>query len=309
MSTVEPPSRAVASVAITGATGLIGRALVRLLASSGRRAIRIVRRDPQPGDILWDPARGLDPRQLGGVDAVVHLAGESIAGSRWSKAQRDRIMASRVAGTKAVVDAVLAADAGPRILVCASAVGYYGDRGDVLVDEDSRRGEGFLPDVVTAWEEAAAPARSAGARVAHSRLGVVLSPAGGMLGRILPIFRLGLGGRLGTGRQWFSWVAIDDCVRALAHLLYTEVEGPFNVTSPFQVTNAELTTTLGRVLHRPTLLPVPAFVLRLAFGGLADEGLLASTRVAPTRLIRSGFEFRFPTLQGALEHLLGRSAR
>ena len=294
-------------VAVTGATGLIGTELVRRLRAEGHTVVRLVRSAPAPGsgDVRWDPGAGrIDAVGLAGVDAVVHLAGESV-GQRWSEARKARIRHSRVEGTRLLAQALADLPSRPRVLVSASAVGFYGDRGDQAVDEASAAGGGFLAGVVREWEAAAAPARRAGIRVAHPRLGVVLSPRGGALARMLPPFRLGAGGRLGSGRQWMSWITLDDAVRALLFALAdTRVEGPCNVTAPGPVTNAEFTAQLAQALGRPALVPAPAFALRLAFGEMADEALRAGQRVRPRRLEELGFAFHHPELEGALRAAL-----
>jgi uncharacterized protein (TIGR01777 family) len=271
----------------------------------------MVRRAARAGEISWDPAGGrLNPADLQGVDAVVHLAGESIAAHRWTEAQRRKIRDSRVNGTALVAGAMARAADGPRVLVSASAIGLYGDRGEEPVDETSGAGTGFLPEVGLAWEAATAPAEDHGIRTVHARSGLVLSPAGGVLGRVRLPFSLGLGGPLGHGRQWMSWIGIDDAVAALFHALVSPtLSGPMNLVTPEPVRNEEFTRVLGRVLRRPALIPVPAFALRIAVGDLADEGLLASTRVRPSVLASSGFVYRQPGLEDALRHLLGRPAR
>ena len=295
------------TVAVTGATGLVGRALTALLTTGGHQVVRLVRRPAGAGEISWDPDTGrLDPAAFHAIDAVVHLAGESIADGRWTEERKRRIRSSRVAGTATLARAIAAASPRPRVLISASAVGWYGNRGDEVLTEAASAGNGFLADVGQAWEQSTTPAREAGVRVVQARFGIVLSPAGGALGKMLLPFSLGAGATLGNGRQWTSWISLDDCVGALVHLLQTDVAGPVNVVAPEPVTNTEYTKTLGRVLHRPTWFGVPAPVLRLLFGELADEGLLASTRVTPGRLIDSGYQFRHPTLTGALEHGLGR---
>lgn len=295
------------TVAISGASGLIGSALAALLTTGGHRVVRLVRRPARAGEIEWDPAAGrLDPAALAEVDAVVHLAGESIAGARWSPAQQERIRSSRARGTETVARALAAAPPRPRVLVSASAIGFYGDRGETQLDESAGPGEGFLPSVARTWEEATAPARAAGVRTVLARFGIVLTPAGGALAQMTLPFRLGLGAPLGSGRQWMSWISHDDCIGALLHLLLTDVEGPVNVVAPEAVTNADFTDALGHALRRPTVLPaVPAFALRVLVGGLADEGLLGSARVVPSRLQATGYQFRHPSLGPALTHVLG----
>jgi uncharacterized protein (TIGR01777 family) len=242
---------------------------------------------------------------LEGLDAVVHLAGENVAG-RWTRAKKARIRDSRVRGTRLLAEALARSRRPPKVLACASAVAYYGDRGEEVLRESSPPGRGFLAEVCRAWESATAPAAERGIRVVNLRFGLVLSRAGGALGRMLPVFRVGLGGRLGDGRQYWSWVALDDCVAAIGHALASQgLAGGVNVVAPHPVTNAELTAALGGVLSRPAPLAVPAFAARLAFGEMAREVLLASARVEPARLLAGGFRFRFGRVRPALEHVLG----
>jgi len=296
-------------VAITGATGLVGGAIGAFLTTGGHTVLPVTRSPRGAGDVGWDPAAGrIDAAALEGCDAVVHLAGESLFALRWSEAKKRAIRESRVAGTRLLAETLARLERPPRVLVSASAIGIYGDRGDETLDEESAPGEGFLAEVCRAWEEAADPARAAGIRVATLRLGVVLSAQGGALATMLPPFRLGLGGRLGEGRQWFPWVALEDVVGAAHHAIHGTLEGPVNVTSPQPVTNADYTRTLGRVLRRPTVLPVPAAALRGLLGEMAEEMLLASTRVAPRRLAAAGFPFLYPELDAALAFELGRGA-
>jgi uncharacterized protein (TIGR01777 family) len=294
-------------VAVTGASGLIGSALTRQLALDNHRVSRLVRRAAGPGEISWDPLTGrLDPNDLDGLDAVVHLAGESV-GRRWTRARKARIRDSRIQGTRVLSEALARTRRQPPVLVCASAIGVYGSRGDEILTESSAPGprEDFLADVGQEWENAAAPARTAGIRVVHSRFGVVLSPCGGALGKMLVPFRLGLGGRLGDGSQWMSWISIDDVVGALLHLVLDEtLSGPVNVTAPEPVRNRDFTRTLGRVLSRPTPFPVPSIALRLVLGEMADSTLLASARVLPERLLASGYRFSHPDPETALRHVL-----
>jgi hypothetical protein len=300
-----------ASVLVSGASGLVGAALVPFLTTGGHPLARLVRHPAgAAGEVAWDPARGtIDRERLAGFDAVVHLAGESIAAGRWTPARKARIRASRVEGTRCLAEALAALPTPPRVLVCASAIGVYGDRGDEILDDASPPGEGFLADVCRAWEAAAEPARRRGIRVVHLRLGVVLTPAGGALARLLPPFRLGVGGRVGSGRQYTSWIAIDDALGAIHHALVTEaLDGPVDAVAPEPVRNAEFTRVLAAVLGRPAVVPLPATAARLAFGELADALLLASTRVRPTRLGASGYRFRHAGLEPALRHLLGRGA-
>ncbi len=293
-------------VLVTGATGLIGSHLVPALKREGHQVVRLGRR-PGAADFLWDPLRGtLDARALEGVEAVVHLAGENI-GQRWTAQRRERIWRSRVEGARLLAEAIVASPSPPRVFVSASAVGYYGDRGQEPLDESSGPGTGFLADLCRAWEEAAQEATRAGTRVVNTRFGVVLSGRGGALARLLPLFRLGLGATLGSGRQFMSWVALDDAVAGLLFALSRDdLSGPVNVTAPNPVTNAEFTRTLARVLGRPAFLRVPAFALRLAMGRMADEALLMGQRVLPAKLQAAGFQFRYPELEAALRHVLGR---
>lgn len=298
-----------ATVAVSGATGLIGRALVARLTSRGHSVRRLRRSDDglQTGDIRWDPARGLlQPQDLAGVTAVIHLAGEPVA-HRWTAARKAAIRDSRVQGTALLARVIASLDGPPPVLLSGSAVGYYGDRGDELLDETSAPGTGFLAGVCQEWEAATRPASAAGARVVHLRTGVVLDPAGGALEKVLPPFRLGAGGPIGTGRQWMSWIGLEDHLRALEHALFTDrLSGAVNLVSPAPVTNAEFATTLGRVLARPALLPVPAFAVELLFGEMATETILAGQRAMPRALVAAGFEFAYPTLEQALRHAVGR---
>lgn len=308
MST-EPPNTTAPFVAITGASGLIGRALVARLRSNGRRVRRLVRSATPDtrDDIVWDPMRGaLDPRELEGAEAVVHLAGEPIA-QRWTGARREAIRESRVRGTELLSRAVAALERKPAVMLSGSAVGYYGDRGDEAVDEESGSGTDFLAGVAREWEASAGAAKDAGVRVVHLRTGIVLSPHGGALERLLPPFRLGVGGPIGTGRQWMSWIALDDHVSAMEHALATTgLHGPVNLVSPNPVTNAEFAATLGRALGRPALVPVPSFALELLYGEMARATILAGQRVLPRALLRAGFEFAHPTLEEALRFELAR---
>jgi len=298
-------------VLISGASGLIGSAVVKALRGKGSSVTRLVRQPAadQADAIGWNPAAGSMPGEsLNRFDTVIHLAGENIASRRWTASQKQRIVESRVRGTRLISEAVARAAPRPRVLACASAIGYYGDRGDELLSEESRHGSGFLADVCQQWENAAEAARQAGIRVVHMRFGVVLSPDGGALAKMLTPFRLGLGGRIGSGRQYISWVELSDVAAAVLHSLATEeLSGPVNIVSPEPVTNREFTQVLGRVLHRPTIFPVPAPIARLALGQMADELLLASTRVRPQRLVATGFNYRYPALEPALRHLLDKS--
>lgn len=293
-------------VLVSGSSGLIGSALVGQLGAEGHRVTRLVRREAAVGEVGWDPQAGkLDADLLTGVDGVVHLAGEDIAAARWTAAQKQRIRDSRVAGTRLLCEALARMSCPPRVLVSASAIGIYGDRGNEWLDEDSVAGQGFLPGVVRAWEAATEPAVRAGIRVVLLRFGVVLSPRGGALARMLLPFRLGGGGPMGGGRQYWSWISLEDAVGAVLFALATEaLSGPANAVSPHPVTNAEFAKVLGKVLGRPAIVPLPAWALRLALGELADALLLASARVRPSRLLQAGYDFRWPDLELALRHLV-----
>lgn len=297
-------------VAVTGASGLIGSALVASLATRGHKVLRLVRRAPLGGDeARWDPAAGeIDRTALEGVDSVVNLAGENIAEGRWNTAKKARLRDSRVKATRLLAETLAALKRKPGVLVCASALGYYGDRGDEVMRESSPPAADFLGLLCQEWEAASAPASAAGIRVVHLRMGIVMSPAGGALGKMLLPFKMGAGGRVGSGRQYMSWIAIDDALGAIHHALVSaELRGPVNAVAPEPVTNEEFTKTLGRVLRRPTIAAMPAFAARLAFGEMADALLLASTRVSSERLIASGYAFRYPRLESALRHVLRRA--
>jgi len=293
-------------VLVSGASGLIGAALVPSLIVAGYRVVRLVRGAPaNQYQITWDPAQELSSDLVSGFDAIIHLAGESIVG-RWTAAKKERILESRVQGTRHLAEAMAKASQRPEVFVSASAIGYYGDRGDEILQEESSSGGGFLADVVRQWEAAAQPARDAGIRTVHTRFGLVLGRDGGALPKMLPPFRMGLGGRVGSGRQWWSWVHVADVAGAILHALKSEVNGPVNVVAPNPVTNAEFTTALGTVLSRPTIFPMPAFAARLAFGQMGDELLLASQRVDPAKLNASGYKFQYSDLQVALREILKR---
>lgn len=296
-------------IVVTGATGLIGSALVPALITGGYDVRRVTRsaRSARAGDIQWDPDRGtLDPAVLEGSAAVIHLAGEGIA-ARWTSGRRRRIRESRVNGTRLLTETLARLRNRPPVLVSMSAIGYYGDRGDELLTEESSSGSDFLAETGREWESAAGPARDAGIRVVHPRMGIVLSRRGGALGRMLPFFRFGLGGRMGSGRQWMSWIAMTDVVAAMLHVIATPaLAGPVNFVAPNPVRNTEFAKTLGEVLHRPTVIPAPAFALRLMFGAMARGTILASQRVQPQRLVASGFRFPHEHLDDALRHELAR---
>ena len=303
-SSSNPPRR---TVAITGATGLVGRALQEHLQNDGW-GVRILSRSAKgPHVIRWDPAAGvLDAERLEGVDAVVHLAGESVAGL-WTDGKRKRIRESRIKGTTLLAEALASLERPPDVLVSASAVGYYGDRGDAELGEEAGPGEGFLADVCMAWEASAAPAAAAGIRVAHPRIGIVLAPDGGALAAMKLPFKLGLGGRIGSGEQWMSWVHLGDLVRMIHFALAEpEVSGAFNAVAPEPVSNKVFTDTLGDVLSRPTFLPLPGRLAKLALGQAADEMLLASTGAVPRALEGYGFQWAHPRLEEALRDVLDR---
>ena len=289
-------------VVVSGASGLVGSALVPELEKAGHQVARLVRRDTRNSkELRWNPSAHLfDERLLADVDVVVNLAGETI-GRRWTEARRRRIRDSRVAGTDAIVTAIQKTTKHPITLINASAVGFYGNRSGDLLDEKQPAGRGFLAEVCKQWEGAAKPATRYGARVVLIRTGLVLAPNGGVLKQMRLPFQLGVGGRLGTGKQWMSWIAIDDLVRAICWIIdHQEIAGPVNMVAPNPVTNAEFTAALGRALHRPAVIPVPEFALRTIFGAMADETLLASQRAHPFVLQGSGFEFQMPTLSDAL---------
>jgi uncharacterized protein (TIGR01777 family) len=295
-------------VAVTGSSGLIGAALLPALRDAGHEVLVLVRREPRaPDEVGWDPAAGaLAAERLRGLDAVVHLAGATI-GRRWTAGRKREILESRTKPTRLLAEALAELEPRPRALVSASAIGFYGDRGDEQLSERSGRGEGFLAEVVEAWEAAAQPARDAGIRVVNLRQGLVLSRDGGALQRLLTPFRLGVGGRIGSGRQWWSWVAPADVVGAYLWALEApDAAGAVNVTAPHPVTNAEFARALGRALRRPSALPLPAAAVRLLLGEMGEELLLASQRVLPVRLEESGYEFAAPELEDALEATLAR---
>lgn len=294
-------------ILISGASGFIGAALKADFSEKGW-VVRELSRKPSssPNSFLWDPARGtIDPSALQGADVVVHLAGESIASLPWTEKKRKKIKASRVAGTSLIADAAARADKKPRLFISASAVGLYGNRGEEVLTEDSPAGQGFLADVAKDWESAAKPASDAGIRVAHLRIGIVLGKNGGIIKSMLRPFKLGLGGTLGSGRQFMSWISLKDIVRAFGFIIDSpSLSGAFNLTAPSPCTNLEFTRALGRALHRPTIFPVPAFILRIILGDFADEVLLGSTRAVPKRLMESGFSFEHKDLDSALSWAL-----
>jgi len=303
-------------ILVSGASGMIGNALIQSWTSPNQISlIRLVRSQSgnrsaqaQGKSIVWDPAASppfSDIRELAGVEAAVHLSGANVAGGRWTPKYKREIVSSRVQSTLALVKALVQLDPLPRVLVCASAIGIYGDRGDELLTEESSPGKGFLAETCVAWEAAARAAKDAGIRVVQVRFGVVLSPASGALRRTLPLFRLGLGGNLGNGRQWMPWLSSRDAVGILRYCIDNEaIHGPVNAVAPVPLTNAEFTQSLAAALHRPAMIPAPAFALRLAFGAMADEALLASVRVVPARLIEAGYQFADPEIVSALRSML-----
>jgi uncharacterized protein len=303
-------------IAVTGSTGLVGRQLVEALEADGhlvRPVVRPTSSHPRSGDgrmesreIRWDPAAGtIDAAELADVDAVVHLAGENIVAKRWSPAFKQKILDSRVRGTRLLCETLAGLAVKPSVLVSASAIGYYGSRGEETVDESSSPGTGFLADVCQQWEAATRPAADAGIRTVNLRIGFVLARDGGGLAKMLTPFKLGLGGIVGRGRQYMSWITLDDLVRAIQFSLSAAaLSGPVNATAPQPVTNREFTKTLGHVLRRPTVFPMPAFAARLAFGEMADDILLGGARVEPRALTNARFEFAYPELEPALRHIL-----
>ena len=295
------------NILITGSSGLLGSALVPSLTAAGHRVTRLVRseRGRNAGAVYWNPEAGtLDMAGLEGIDAAVHLAGETIA-ERWTAEKKARIRQSRVASTRLLSERLGEMKRPPKVFVSASAIGYYGNRGGELLDEQSASGSGFLADVCREWESATGPAEARGIRTVRLRIGVVLSASGGALAKMLPPFRMGVGGKLGSGTQYMSWIAIDDLIGIVQQAIASDtLSGPVNAVAPNPVTNLEFTKTLGKVLQRPTIFPVPAFAVRLLFGEMGQELLLGSTRVAPRRIIESGYKFRYPALEGALQAVL-----
>ena len=302
-------TRPVMRILVTGASGLVGRTLVAFLESGGHRVERLTRSKASPPDeIEFDPEQGAaHPSEMEGFDAVIHLAGEPVAKGRWTAAKKRRVRDSRLRFTRRLAETLSALKEPPSVFISSSATGYYGDRGDRILRESDSPGEGFLPDVCVEWEGATEPALQAGIRVVHLRTGLVLTPGGGALQPMLLPFGLGLGGPLGSGNQWWSFISIDDLVYAIHHLLmHDKIRGPVNATSPEPVTNRDFTRILGLVLNRPAVLPLPKFALEAALGGMTEPLLMASARVNPEKLLDSGFRFAYPSLEGALRHLLGR---
>ena len=296
-------------VLVSGSSGLIGSALVARLRTEGHDVVRLVRRAASGRDeVRWDPTAGaLDPADLGLVDGIVHLAGEGIGEKRWSPQQKQRILDSRVKGTRLLAEVAAALDPKP-VFVCGSAVGYYGLRGDEILTEESSAGSGFLAELVQQWEAQTLAAEQAGIRTVHVRTGIIISPRGGAFGRLLPFLKLGIGGKLGRGDQWWSWISLEDEVRLLLHALTTPtLSGPVNATAPQPATNAEIVRVAGKVLGRPTVLPVPKFALSIAMGGeLTEQVILAGQRALPKVAEASGFTFSHPDVESALRAVLGK---
>jgi uncharacterized protein (TIGR01777 family) len=295
----------ISRILVSGVSGPIGAALLPSFKTRGYEVTRLVR-GPATGEnqIKWDTGKPIAPETVSGFDAVVHLAGESIVG-RWTDEKKLKIRNSRVAGTAALAEALAQAKAKPQAFVCSSAIGYYGDRGDEVLNEESAPGTGFLPDVCREWESATKAAADAGIRTVQMRTGVVLSPKGGALGKMLTPFKMGAGGRIGNGRQWMSWIDVQDMVGAIHHILKSDLlQGPVNMVAPKPVTNQEFTKTLASVLSRPAIFPMPAFVVKLAFGEMGETVLLGSQRVEPSQLVASGYPFRFSDLRASLENIL-----
>ena len=293
-------------ILIAGASGLVGSALIPELESDGHEIVRLVRDTPKPGEIEWHPNQDeIDPATIDSFDAIINLAGESIAEGRWTDEKKKRIRDSRVNGSHLISEAMAKLATKPRVFLCASATGIYGDRGDEILDEQSESGGGFLAGVCREWEKATEPASKAGVRVVNLRFGPILARAGGMLEKMLMPFKMGLGGKIGSGKQYISWVAIDDVVAAMRLALnHGSIRGPLNIVSPKPVTNEQFTRALGEALSRPTVMAMPAFAARLAFGEMADEMLLVSQRVTPKRLNHAGFTFQFSDLGDALHHYI-----
>jgi uncharacterized protein (TIGR01777 family) len=299
----KPPMK----ILISGASGLVGSQLVPFLTTGGHQVTKLVRKSPGSGEAQWDGKSQIDAAAVAAADAVIHLAGDNIAEGRWTAAKKQKIRDSRVEGTRLIAETIAKSSPRPKVLVCASAIGYYGNRGDEILTEQSAPGDGFLPDVCKAWEEAAQAARDAGVRVVNLRIGVVLTPKGGALAKMLFPFKTGGGGKVGSGKQYWSWIALDDVIGVIHHALMNDaLTGPVNTVAPQPVTNYDFTKTLGRVLHRPTILPLPGFAARLLLGQMADDLLLASQRVVPQRLKESGYQFRYPELEVALRSALGK---
>jgi uncharacterized protein (TIGR01777 family) len=297
----------VITVAIAGASGFLGGAFARHLSNAGHTVRRIGRLSSRGVDFQWDLDAGrLDPAALDGADAVINFAGATIA-QRWTREHKQAILTSRVRSTEVLAKRMVAVRSPPRVFVSTSAVGFYGSRGDEVIDESSGPGRGFLADVVQRWEQAATPASDAGVRVVHPRLGLVMHPDGGVLAKLIPVYNIGGGGKIGKGTQWMSWIGLHDMMRALDFVMQTEsIRGPVNVSAPNPLTNAQFSHTLGEVLHRPALATVPEFAIKLMFGEMGEETLLSGQRVVPKCLSDNGFRFDYPELAAALLHELGK---
>lgn len=293
-------------IIITGASGLIGSALITYLNSKGHTVFPVIRSvEPLEGEgIRWDPDKGfIDYRDLTAIDVVINLSGESVVSGRWNEEKKARIVYSRVNSTNFLSQVIGSLEQKPRLLINASAIGYYGSQGTSILTEESPQGEGFLSEVCAEWESATESARRAGIRTCLMRFGLVLSNKGGALENMIPPFKLCMGGKIGSGKQYWSWIAIDDLVKSVEHVInHNDLEGPINIVSPFPVTNLEFTQTLGKILNRPTIFPLPAFMARLVFGEMADDLFLTSQRVEPDKLLKSGFTFVYPKLDEALNH-------
>ena len=303
------PFEAAVKILVTGSTGLIGSNLREFLTKRGNHVLSMVRRKPSGTDeIQWNPAAGtLDQSSMEGLDAIVHLAGENIASGRWTEERKHRIRTSRLQGTQLLAQSLTRLENPPKVLISVSAIGYYGNRGTELLDENSSPGTGFLPELCREWEAAASMAMAKNIRVVIPRLGMVLSSAGGALPRMLTPFRYGVGGRIGSGRQFMSWIAIEDLIGIIDHAIHCDsLNGPLNAVSPNPLTNSDFSKIIGKVLSRPSIFPVPAFILRLAFGQMAEEVLIAGARVASGKLSESGYLFLYPELEGALRHILNK---
>ncbi|PYS73844.1 MAG: TIGR01777 family protein [Acidobacteria bacterium] len=294
-------------IAIAGASGLVGSALIPILQSDGNQITRLVRSSPKAGEIEWHPNQDeVSTQSLQGFDVIINLAGENIAGGRWTDEQKRKIRDSRVNGTHLLSEAIAKMSSKPQAFICASATGIYGDRDDEVLNEQSESGGGFLAGVCREWEKATEPANKAGVRVVNLRFGPILARDGGMLSKLLTPFKMGMGGKVGSGKQHISWIALDDAVSAIKLAIDRQtIHGPLNVVSPNPVTNEEFTKTLGHVLNRPTALAMPAFAARLAFGEMADEMLLASQKVMPKKLTSAGFQFQYPQLEAAMRKYVG----
>ncbi len=294
-------------ILLSGASGLVGTDLTKYLVQQGHQVTKL-QRDKNNQGIFWDPTKGIiEAEKITGFDAVIHLAGENIANKRWSPSQKQLIRDSRINSTKLLSNTLASLTYKPKVLLTASAIGFYGDRPNETLDENSQRKEGdFLSDTCYEWELATDSAKKAGIRVAHARFGIILSPKGGALSKLLPPFQLGAGGILGNGKQIMSWIALDDVISALAFLLENDISGPVNFTSPESVSNQQFTNILAKVLFRPAIAPVPAFAARLIFGEMADALLLSSAKVMPNKLSSSGYKFLYPNLEVALRHLLSK---